>query len=104
MNIKQLLLSLGYRELGKVMVKPIGYNCFKFNFENNTISSHFFGNGTVKELLCWDKKKITHFITKEDFLFLISEFEQYYVPSSSKYFNFAFRTTEEIAMDICNGL
>jgi len=95
MNIRGTLETLGYRILpdGKSMCKPVGYNMFKYNLETNTIFSHFYGDGIVKDLLTWDSQVIE---IKDNAKFLkdISTFE-HYNQDHGRYVDFSFGTVEQ---------
>ncbi len=101
------LSSLGYRQLGPKMVKSAGYSCLICSFEEGAtrIGSYFYGNGSIKDLLCWESKELES-DNVVDLLREIVEFEEWSSPGAGtgKYANFCFRTNEEKLQDICNGL
>lgn len=96
MNKKRILESLGYRILSdhKSMCKPYGFSMMKFNLETNTISRHFYGRGSVEDLLTWSSKVIEA-ADRQKFLEEVAAFEEYNSGMHGRYENFSFESKEQ---------
>jgi len=96
MNVKRLLESVGYRILpdNKSMCKPYGFSMMKYNLETNTIAKHFYGRGTVTEILTWNSEVID-VTNRQTFLEAVAAFEEYNSGKHGRYVDFSFETSTQ---------
>lgn len=97
--MNKILLSLGYRKIGtNRMAKSIGHLILIYFLDTNRLGYYFYGNGIIKELLCWSSK----ILNTDDLLNDIISFEEYNRPAActGKYTNFSFLTLEQQMEDL----
>ena len=98
MDVKRVLESVGYRVLpdGDCMCKPFGFSVLKFKLSINSIYRHFYGRGSVTDILTWSSEVIeTKDKTEQEFLEAVAAFEEYNQGMHGRYVNFAFETKDQ---------
>ena len=76
-TIREALLSMGYKEVAaKKWMKPIGWQCFTYNEENNMWGNWFVS--ASKETLLWERRHFNVNADNEyDYLAELKDFETY---------------------------